>query len=159
MHIDWKRAALSFLSVLGAMLLGILLGGDMKSVYLSLQRPFFAPPPLAFPIAWSILYLLMGFALYRALSAQRESSYAARRGMLTPFFSGLVLSALWPMVFFRFQLFTLGFFLIVAMLAIGAFTASDFYKVNRTAFFCYLPYLLWLLFALLLNYQIAQLNG
>lgn len=159
MHIDWKKAALSLLSVAAAMLLGILLGGDMKGVYLSLQRPLFAPPPLAFPIVWSILYLLMGFALYRALSARQADSYAARRGLLTPFFCGLVLSALWPMAFFRFQLFTLGFFMIVAMLAFGAFTAADFYRASRTAFFCYLPYLLWLIFALVLNYRIAQLNG
>ena len=158
MRFDFKKAALCLLSVAAAALLGALLGGDMKSTYLSLLRPWFAPPPVVFPIAWSVLYLLMGYALYQALTV-RETGLYSRRGMVLSFLAGLLLSALWPMAFFRFRRFTLAFFLIVAMLAFGAFTAADFYKASRRAFFCYLPYLIWLCFALCLNHAVAQLNG
>ncbi|MCI8624617.1 MAG: tryptophan-rich sensory protein [Provencibacterium sp.] len=158
MRIDWKKALLSLGAAAAAALLGALLGGDMESVYRSLERPWYAPPPIVFPIAWSILYLLMAYAFYQALTAQHPDPYM-RQGMMGTFLGGLLLNALWPMVFFRFQLFTLAFYLIVAMIALGAFTEVDFYRISRRAALCYLPYLVWLVFALCLNHAVAQLNG
>ena len=158
MKIDIKKAVFSLASVAAALVLGMLSGGDMKDTYLSLKRPWYAPPPAVFPIVWSILYLLMGESLYKGLKG-KSAGFFSQKGMEITFLCGLLLSALWPMAFFRFQLFHLAFYLIVAMLVLGAFTEIDFYRVSRRAALCYLPYLLWLIFALFLNHAVARLNG
>lgn len=41
---------------------------DAAVLFESLQKPPFAPPPLAFPIAWVILYGLMGISSYLILA-------------------------------------------------------------------------------------------
>jgi tryptophan-rich sensory protein len=48
--------------------------------------------------------------------------------------------------------------IIIAMLVLSAVTAFLFMRIRRTAAYLMLPYLAWLTFATLLNYQIIQLN-
>ena len=43
--------------------LGSLLGGSM-SLFDNIKKPVFAPSAILFPIAWGILYILMGISLY-----------------------------------------------------------------------------------------------
>ena len=155
MKAELKKAAYSLLSVLAA---AALLGGDNQKTYLSLQLPWFTPPPAVFPIIWFLLYLLMGYAFYLALCARQSDPYA-QRGMVITFLSGLLLSALWPMVFFRFLLFRLAFYLLVLLLILGAFTQADFYRASRRAALCYSPYLVWLIFVLFFSHAAARLNG
>lgn len=155
MKAELKNAAYSLLSVASAAALGALLSADTEKNALSSNLPRFAPPAAVLPILWAVLYLLTGYAFYLALSARQPDPYA-RRGTVVTFLCGLLLSALWPMVFFRFQFFRLAFYLLIALLILGAFTQADFYKASRRAALCYLPYLGWLVFALLLTYAAAR---
>ena len=41
-----------------------LLSGDQKLVYNSLEKPWFSPPSIVFPIVWSILYFLLAVAIF-----------------------------------------------------------------------------------------------
>ena len=51
-----------------AILIPIILGGIVGFIisnfidYNSLEKPFLSPPSITFPIAWSILYILMGIS-------------------------------------------------------------------------------------------------
>ena len=51
---------------------------DMKDYYMTLNRPPLSPSGIVFPIAWSILYLLMAISLYivsETKSLDIEKSY------------------------------------------------------------------------------------
>ena len=56
---DFKLFAKTILvPVLVGAIVGILISGSID--YDSLEKPFLAPPSSAFPIVWTILYILMG---------------------------------------------------------------------------------------------------
>ena len=81
-----------------------------------------------------------------------------RRSTLVLYFSGLLLSALWPGAFFRLGQYTLSFFMIVAMIALGVLTVTRMRRICERSAWLYLPYLVWLVYALYLCYGVARLN-
>lgn len=46
---------------------------NMKALYETLEKPFWALPSIAFPIAWTILYILMGIASYKVYIKKYEN--------------------------------------------------------------------------------------
>ena len=64
-RIDWKALIFFLVYTLGLGFLGGLLGGQMDLS--SLNQPALVPPAWLFPVVWTILYLLMGWALYLVL--------------------------------------------------------------------------------------------
>ena len=42
------------------------------NVYNSLNRPPLSPPSIVFPIAWTILYILMGISIYIIMQSKRK---------------------------------------------------------------------------------------
>ena len=54
---------LTILPLLGGLVVGYLNRNSMN-IYNNIKLPSFAPPGYVFPIVWSILYILMGFASY-----------------------------------------------------------------------------------------------
>ena len=48
------------------------------NVYNSLNRPPLSPPPIVFPIAWTILYILMGISIYIIMQSKRKLKKNAR---------------------------------------------------------------------------------
>lgn len=140
------------------MLLGFLagqLGSPQTSWFQSLAKPGIYPPPATFGIVWTILYAMMGFAL--ALVA---SSWGARgRGIAIGLFVvHFLLNLAWTPVFFGNQnieggLLLLGLIDVTLIVVIVAF-----WRVRRSAGLLLLPYLAWVAFATLLNYQFLQIN-
>lgn len=156
--IKLRDLLLAFGTAAAASLLGSFAGGDASSSYQSLRLPWFAPPPLTFPIVWTLLYILMGLAAYRVLISQKSDDQR-KNSTLAIYFLGLALTALWPLIFFRFGLYTLAFFLIAGMIALGIYTAVGFKKLDERASGLYLPYVGWLVFALILTRSVAALNS
>ena len=52
-----------FIPLAGGAIVGFLTKNSMN-VYNNVARPVLAPPPIVFPIVWSILYVLMGISSY-----------------------------------------------------------------------------------------------
>ena len=129
--------------------------GDANRWYAALQKPWFQPPTLAFPIAWTILYALLGLALAIVLSA-RGSKLRAYAAALFVIAFGINLA--WSPVFFGMHKPTLGFAVLVGMLVAAIATTIAFWRVRRSAGLLMLPYLAWLIFAGALNWEIIQLN-
>ena len=67
-----KLASAIAVPVLGGAAVGWLANRDAQKKFQRLEKPGFAPPPAAFPIAWNILYATMGFARYRAGMRKRD---------------------------------------------------------------------------------------
>ena len=155
MKIDWKKLLICLAIPLAVGGLGALLGGGMDS-YQTLNRPPLSPPGWIFPIVWTVLYLLMGWASYRVLvsDAPREE----RKKALTFYGIQLFLNFLWPVVFFGLGWYWAAFVLLLALWILIYLTMHLFGLIDDTAENLLIPYLLWVTFAGYLNLGVALLN-
>ena len=121
----------------------------------SLDKPALYPPPIAFPIVWSVLYVLMGIALALIASARG----ARGRGIAVGLFAAqLAVNLSWSPVFFAAHRLTLALEIIVVLIALVLATIVLAWRVRRNAAVLLLPYLAWICFASVLNLQLLQLN-
>ncbi len=142
--------------VITGSIIGVLSGsGDANGWYQTLQKPSFQPPPIAFPIAWTILYALMGVALAMILTL--PPSPRRRLGLIL-FFVQLALNFAWSPIFFGGHDIGLAKIVIFLMAAIAAAAAGQFLRLRRVAGLLLIPYLAWLIFAAMLNTAIDSLN-
>lgn len=135
--------------------LAALLSGGMES-YKVVNQPPLSPPGWVFPVVWTVLYLLMGEASYRVLTANADPGQIKKA--LTAYGVQLFLNFLWPLIFFGGQMYLAAFFILIA-LWVGIFiTMRRFTKINETAGDLLIPYLLWVTFAGYLNLGVFLLN-
>lgn len=134
--------------------IGALLGGGTSQIYASLNKPPLSPPGIVFPIVWSILYLLMGIGAY-FLSNEREANVS---NLLKIYWIQLIFNALWPFVFWRLEAFWVAAVIICIILLLVVWLTVNAYKINKLSALLFLPYIVWLLFALYLNIGIAVIN-
>lgn len=124
--------------------------------YAALEKPAWTPPDIAFPIVWTILYVLMALAAWlmwlRARPAEARFPFAL-------FFVQLALNFLWSALFFGLRSPGLALIEIVVLLATLAATILAFGRISRLAGWLLVPYLMWTGFAAALNFAIWQLNG
>lgn len=131
-------------------LAAILSRGGMDFYETAVQPPV-APPPVLFPIAWSILYTLMG------ISAVIAYNRGCVRSLLL-FCVQLLLNFLWPLLFFNARALWASFVLLLLLFVAAFWTAISLYRCRPLAGILFIPYLLWLGFAAYLNAMIAYLN-
>ncbi|MEO6226226.1 MAG: TspO/MBR family protein [Sphingomicrobium sp.] len=135
---------------------GLLSGsGGANGWYATLHKPLFNPPPIAFPVAWTILYALMGVALAMILV---EPPSPRRKTALVLFALQLALNYAWSPIFFGAHDIHLARIVIYVMAMLAALTAGQFLRVKRVAGLLLIPYLAWLIFAAVLNGAIEDLN-
>lgn len=122
--------------------------------YPGLVRSPLSPPDWLFPVAWTVLYILMGISV--GLLYGIRSIYT--RMLYILFVVQLVLNILWSFFFFYMRSPTLGFMniLLLDMFVLLYFIGA--YVVNRASALLMLPYILWLLFATYLNGYIMIYN-
>lgn len=123
-------------------------------VYDQLEKPFFTPPALAFPIVWTLLYLLMGIGAARVWRTENTQ----RQHALFPFFVQLILNFFWTVWFFGLGKYLLAFFWLLALIAAILWMIRAFSKMDRWAGRLQIPYLIWCIFAAVLNLAIFFLN-
>lgn len=148
----FKKIAIYILTPLIVGFIGYLLGGNPE-IYSSINKPYFAPPRFLFPIFWTIIYVLLGIGSYII------SNYKNSKKALTVYYIGLFVNSLWSLFFFRLNLFLFSALWILLLLFIIAYMFTLFIRINKTAAYLQIPYILWLIFAFILNYSIYILNG
>jgi len=121
--------------------------------YNSLVQPPFAPPSIAFPIVWSILYVLMGVS-YGIL----DSNSLVDSDINFIYYSQLFVNALWSFFFFVFKWRLFSFLWILLLLVLVIIMIIRFYEKNKVAGLLQIPYLIWVAFASYLNLSIYLLN-
>ena len=124
------------------------------NVYNSLNRPPLSPPSIVFPVAWTILYILMGISIYIVMQSIRKLKTNAR----LIFYIQLITNALWTPIFFGFKEYFLAFLWILMLIVFVITMILIFYKISKKASYIQIPYLLWLLFASYLNFGVFVLN-
>jgi translocator protein len=120
--------------------------------YTTLNKPTWTPPGWLFPIAWTILYLMIAVAGWLAWRAGGIGPAVAIWA------AGLVLNALWSYLMFGRHDIGAALFDIVALwLSIAAFIAAA-RGLDARAAYLFVPYLAWVSFAAALNFAIWQMN-
>jgi translocator protein len=148
-----------FLSPL-LLLLGFLSGAIAGSAegnpwFFDLVKPALYPPPATFGIVWSALYLVMGVALAMVITARG----AAGRGIAVAAFVGqFLLNLAWSPLFFGMHKIGPALALLVVIDLAVLVTVVLFRRVRPLAAVLLLPYLAWVLFATLLNWQFLEAN-
>ena len=148
--------AISILISEGVGALSALFSMGTMGKYKELIQPSFSPPGWIFPIVWSILYLFMGIASYLVYSSGADKKEV--KNALSFYALQLIFNFFWTILFFRFELRGFAFLWIIALLILVIITTVKFYKINKTAGYLMIPYVLWVSFASVLNYAIWQLN-
>jgi translocator protein len=124
--------------------------------YAALAKPPLTPPNLAFPIAWSTLYLLMAIAAWRAtLAAPRGDRWHT----LWPFVAQLAANASWSVLFFGLHWMLFALVDLLLLWGLIVLTIRRFARVSRVAAWLLVPYLAWVSFAAYLNAATWWLNG
>ena len=144
----------SALALLVGGLSSVITQGQMEA-FSALRQPPLSPPGWVFPVAWTILYLLMGVGM---AIVWRKSDGERRRRAVTLWGVQLAANFLWPLLFFLWQLRLLSLVWLVVLLILVANMTSEFEKTSVTAARLQIPYLLWLLFAAYLNLGVWILN-
>ena len=155
--INKKRLAISVLIQLLAGIISSLITMGNMDIYNEIKKPPLAPPGVVFPIAWGILYILMGASLY--IVWNKKDYYADKSKAFLFFGISLFLNFIWSPVFFSLKAFFPAFVILLLMIVALIMTIVEYYKIERIAAFLQIPYLLWLLFAGYLNLAIYYLNG
>lgn len=143
------------LPVLVGALSGFLISGN-TDVYEVLMKPPFALPGGLFPVVWTVLYLLMGIALYLFLKS--DASAEDKQEGKTLFFIQLLLNFLWPLLFFNGGQRFLAFLLLIVLFVFVVLTTLKFYRAKPASGILLLPYLLYTAYAGYLNFAIWYLN-
>ncbi len=154
MNIKFKPLAISILIALGVGgLSGFLTMGNMD-IYRNINKPPLSPPPIVFPIVWTILFILMGISAYLIY----ESNSNLKGKALAIYGLQLVVNFFWPIIFFNGQKFLLAFVWLLLLVALIIETILIFKDINKKASLLLIPYLLWSIFATYLNLGVYLLN-
>lgn len=133
----------------------LLSGGGMEA-FATLNKPPLSPPAWLFPVAWTILYTLMGISSYLVLSS--DASETQIQSAMNIYARQLLVNFLWPTFFFNFQWYLFSFFWLVLLWMLVLLMIWKFKDISKVAAYLNIPYLLWLTFAGYLNFSIWLLN-
>ena len=128
---------------------------NIQDWYISLNKPSFNPPTWLFGPAWTILYVLMAVS---AFLVWRGKGNPQRKKALTFYFIQLALNSLWSVIFFGLHNLGLAFLEIIFLWFFIVLTLINFYTIKKLAGILFIPYLIWVSFAGILNFAIWQLN-
>ena len=133
-------------SILIPIILGTIVGLITKNSmdYSNLIKPVLSPPPIVFPIVWTILYFLMGVS-YAIL----DSNNLIDKKSNLIYFAQLFFNLAWPIIFFVFKARLFASFWLVTLIILVALMISNFISKKKISGILQIPYLIWCSFAFL----------
>ena len=129
---------------------------SISTWYAALNKPWFSPPNVLFAPVWTILYILMGLALFLIWRSPRNRT---RDIGIALFAAQLAINVIWTLAFFGLQNTLYGVLTIIPLWILIAATIYQFYKVEKWASYLLVPYIVWVSIATALNASIYLLNG
>ena len=147
--------------VVTCLAIGYFSGNSTRSAiitwYPTLVKPSFNPPNWIFAPVWSTLFIMMGIAAGLVWDRMESNTEAVKKALV--FFAiQLALNALWSYLFFGLMNPMLALIEIVVLWLMIYETYVQFGKINKIAGYLFIPYLLWVSFAMVLNASIWWLN-
>ena len=127
-----------------------------RTWYAKLKQSPLTPPSIVFPIVWSILYILLGLSAVFYLMGQKLLPNLV--SYILPYEAQMLLNFAWSVVFFGLQKPKISLIIIFAMIGLTGYLLW-ISRGKRLAFWTLLPYFLWILFAMYLNFYIVAKNN
>lgn len=156
MKLNWKKLLICLGIPLAVGGLSALLGFGGMSEFDTLNQPPLSPPGWLFPVVWTILYLLMGYASYRVLTSGADPQQI--RQALILYGAQLLFNFLWTPVFFGLEWRLVAFFILIILWVLIYLTMRAFSQIDELSGTLLLPYILWVTFAGYLNLGVYLLN-
>jgi len=150
-RINWKVLIVSFVIVYLVAFVGSLFTSPVTdSEWYDSIKPSITPPGWVFPIVWNILFFLIGLSLY--FSWINAKKLDVKKKLVIVFGINFVLNIFWSVLYFGlknpFYAFIEIFVLWISIVSMIYVT----YKIDKKAGWILVPYLLWVSFAIVLNY-------
>ena len=137
--------------------LSALLTKDNMNIYGEINTPSFAPPGWLFPIVWTILFTLMGIGSGIVYKKKDLFPAISEKGLIIYGIS-LIFNFLWSIIFFNMRAFLFSFIWLLVLIVLVIIYSYLFYKIDKKAGLIQIPYIIWIIFAAVLNYAIFMLN-
>lgn len=122
--------------------------------YSFLNKPPLAPPKILFPLAWSIIYLLMGIAYFFFKKDYPNNEMK----IVKLYYIQLFVNALWSIIFFLWKWRFIAIIWILLLLILIIELIVLFYRKTKVSAYLFIPYVLWVMFATYLTIGIYILN-
>lgn len=139
---------------LAPLLTSFAIASQPGAMYETIKKPDWTPPPIAFPIVWTVLYLSMGYASTRVADAT-GSLWSIP---MIVYWIQLALNISWTPVFFGKGKYATALTILRVLLAAVLVTAVLFWQVDTTSGLLLVPYIAWLFVAHALNWWIVDNN-
>ena len=130
-------------------------------VTISLKEPWYSelvksnynPPDWVFAPIWTTLYLMMTLAIWLFW-------HNKNRDMKTVYiyFIHIVFNTTWSIVFFGLHQIFLALVALIVLIFLIIILIQRFKRVNLLSYYLMIPYLLWTVYALFLNFNLMVLN-
>ena len=154
----WQKLKPYIISVLIALGVGglsaLITKDNMNSDFIA---PPLSPPPVIFPIVWTVLYTLMGVSAAIVYEKGKEENIDIT-GALGVYIIQLVVNFFWSIIFFNMRAYLFAFVWIVLLWILIITMIKRFREISPSAAYLQIPYLLWVTFAAYLNLAIYILN-
>jgi len=145
---------LFFIITFSASLIGGLATVSFKEPwYSTLIKPSFNPPDWVFGPVWTILYLMMTIAIWLYWHSKNKDM-----NTVYIYFIHLVFNSAWSIVFFVYHNILLALIVLLILISLILVLIVRFRRVKKMSSYLMVPYLLWTIFALILNVSILILN-
>ena len=118
-------------------------------------KPPLSPPAWLFPVAWTILYTLMGISAAR-IWLLPESTERSRG--LNLYVAQLIINFFWSLIFFNARAYGFAVIWLILLWILVFKMILEFRKIDPLAAKLQIPYLIWLIFAAYLNIAVWILN-
>ena len=151
----WKSLLVALAIPLAVGGAGALLSGGMTN-YGAMVKPPLSPPGWVFPVVWTVLYLLMGWASW--LVWKNDAPREEKRRALILYGAQLAVNFIWPLVFFGGEMYLAALLILIALWVLILLTLRAFTAIDETAGDLLIPYILWVTFAGYLNLGVYFLN-
>lgn len=150
--INFKELIISiFIPLTLAGLVSLLLNFN---IYQKLNKPPLSPPKIVFPIAWTIIYILMGISSYKIYISKNLNKNDALKNYILQ----LIINLLWSIIFFGLKKYLFALIWIILLILLVLKMIKKYFYIEKIAAYLQIPYILWLLFATYLNFGIYLLN-
>lgn len=145
-----KSAVYLALPIISGSIIGFIISDYID--YNVLQKPPLSPPSIFFPIAWTIIYILMGISYY----IYKKNNNNVKTTFL--YYSQLIFNLLWSIIFFMLKLRLLSIIWIILLDFLVICLIIEISKEKKISAYLLIPYISWILFATYLTIGIYILN-
>ena len=123
--------------------------------FTTLVKPSFNPPSYLFAPVWTALYMLMGISMYLMWNTPKT---VLRQKALIVFGVQLFFNFWWSILFFSLHIIFISVVDILLMCFLIFYMIILFKKIKPISAFLQIPYLLWVIFATVLDISIWYSN-